>query len=91
MGWIASTNHWLNFLAPALFLSPALMFCALLIYGKSQQSLAWWLQVAINLVVGARVLLAGLWCFGRDAKMATYTALVLVMALCQWVLSRGWR
>jgi hypothetical protein len=43
------------------------------------------------LVVGALVLLAGLWWFGRDAKMATYTALVLVMALCQWVLSRGWR
>ena len=67
MGWIASTNHWLNFLAPALFLSPALMLCALLIYGKSQQSLVWWLQVAINFVVGGLVLLAGLWWFGRDA------------------------
>ena len=91
MGWIASTNHWLNFLAPALFLSPALMLCALLIYGKSQQSMAWWSQVAINFIVGALVLLAGLWWFGRDAKMATYIALVVVMALCQWVLSRGWR
>ena len=37
------------------------------------------------------VLLAGLWWFGRDAKMATYAALVVVMALCQWVFSRGWR
>ena len=51
----------------------------------------WWLQSAINSIVGVLVLAAGLWHFGVDGKMATYAALVLAVASCQWVTSRGWR
>ncbi|MDR0226972.1 MAG: hypothetical protein LBI66_11165 [Burkholderiaceae bacterium] len=91
MDVIASANHLLNFVAPALFLSVGLWLCARIFYGKSSEMLSWWVQIAINLIVGGAVLAAGLWWFGRDGKMATYTALVLVMALCQWVLCRGWR
>lgn len=91
MGLVASVNHLLNLVAPAIFLSLGLALCARLVYGKAQASVSWWLQVAINFIVGSAVVLAGLWWFGRDAKVATYAALVLLMALCQWVLSRGWR
>ena len=91
MDVIASANHLLNFLAPALFLSPGLASVARLMQGKVPQALSWWAQVAINFMVGSAVLMAGLWWFGRDGKIATYAALVVLMALCQWVLSRGWR
>jgi hypothetical protein len=36
-------------------------------------------------------LTAGLLLFGHDGKMATYAALVLAAALCQWLLLRGWK
>lgn len=91
MGVMASANHVLNFLAPALFLSPGLVLCSRVLFGKAPQAYAWWVQAAINLIVGAAVLFAGLWWFGRDGKIATYVALVVLMALCQWVLSRGRR
>ena len=91
MDVIASANHLLNFLAPALFLSLGLAAAARLMLGKAPQALSWWAQAAINFVVGSAVLVAGLWWFGRDGKMATYAVLAVLMALCQWVLSRGWR
>ena len=34
------------------------------------------------------VLVAGLILFGNDGKMATYAALVVVAAVCQWVMGR---
>ncbi|MBK7005121.1 MAG: hypothetical protein IPH37_08255, partial [Burkholderiales bacterium] len=37
----------------------------------------------INFVVSAVVLVAGLWFFGRDAKMATYGAMLLAVATAQ--------
>lgn len=49
---------------------------------------AWWLEWAILSVVGAGVLLAGLWTTGHDGKMATYAALVLCCATAQWALLR---
>jgi hypothetical protein len=48
-------------------------------------------QIAINIVANSVVLVAGLWFFGRDGKMATYTAMVLVSGSLQWLLCRGWR
>ena len=47
-------------------------------------------QLAINFIASLLVLGTGLMYFGRDGKMATYAALVVVAALCQWVLIRGW-
>jgi hypothetical protein len=37
------------------------------------------------------VLVAGLAWFGRDGRMATYVALVVVCGSAQWWLLRGWR
>jgi hypothetical protein len=37
------------------------------------------------------VLAAGLWVFGRDGKMATYAALVVVVGSTQWLMGGGWR
>jgi hypothetical protein len=33
----------------------------------------------------------GLWFFGRDGKMASYAALLVVAATSQWIGGRGWR
>jgi hypothetical protein len=41
--------------------------------------------------VGVAVLAAGLWFFGRDGKMATYAALVVAVATCEWIGRRAWR
>ena len=36
-------------------------------------------------------LAAGLWYFGVDGKMATYAALVVAIASCQWLSGRAWK
>jgi hypothetical protein len=46
---------------------------------------------AINFVAGGVALGFGLWFFGRDGKMASYAALLVVAAISQWVGARGWR
>ena len=87
--------HLLNFAAPALALALSLPLLARLAtrfsVGKQAASLGWLAQAAINFVAGLAVLAAGLWFFGRDGKMATYAALVLVLTSTQWVMGRGWR
>ena len=91
MGAIESINHLLNFVAPAFFLALGLAVCARVFKQNKAGAQSFGLQVAINFIVGSLVLLAGLWLFSRDGKMLTYAALVGLSALCQWVLSRGWR
>ena len=44
-----------------------------------------WAVAAVNFAAGLAVLAAGLWFFGRDGKMATYAALVIVMGTSQWL------
>ncbi|WP_332775088.1 hypothetical protein [Polaromonas sp.] len=89
------TNHLFNFMAPAAFVAVLVVLLSRL-FGrvfKSKKPLALGLyaQIAIVFIAGLVVLLAGLVFFGRDGKMATYTALVLGAATCQWVLLRGWK
>ena len=59
--------------------------------GKTPPALALHRQIAINFIVLVAVLSLGLWFFGRDGKMTTYLALVLVGATSQWIMLRGWR
>ena len=84
--------HLLNFAAPALALALSLPLLARFMDRFSEvnraKNLGWLAQVAINLIAGLTVLTAGLWLFGRDGKMATYAALVLVLASTQW--GMGW-
>ena len=84
-------NQLLNFLAPALFVAVVTALIARIFMRKGPVTLTWWSQAAINFVVGAIALLLGLWYFGHDGKMATYTALVLGCATSQWLMGRGWR
>lgn len=88
-------NHLLNFVAPAALLALLLAAFPRLFAGffRSKRPLvpAWWAQAAINFVVGAGVLAAGLVLLGRDGKMLTYVVLVLATAGSQWLLLGGWK
>jgi hypothetical protein len=33
----------------------------------------------------------GLWFFGHDGKMASYTGMALLCASSQWLMLRGWK
>jgi len=91
MGLIDILNHLVNFTAPALavavltaFFGPRLLFKKVSMPG---------FRVLAGLCFGAglAVSLAGLWLLGRDGRMATYAALVLVSATVPWVVARAWK
>jgi hypothetical protein len=88
-------DHLLNLLAPAALMALLLAALVRLVPGffRSNQPFAqaWWAQVAINFIVGAVLLTAGLVLLGRDGKMLTYVAVVLAMACSQWWQLGGWR
>lgn len=88
-------NQLLNFMAPAVFVT---LFVVLLVRvspgifrSKRPTALSLRAQTAIIFVASLLVLVVGLVIFGRDGKMATYAALALGAATCQWVLLRGWK
>lgn len=83
--------HLLNFVAPALALALLLPWLPRYLWRKPVSGLVWWVQAAINFVVGSGVLLGCLWWLGRDGKMLAYALLVLALASSQWLLSRAWR
>ena len=83
--------HLLNFMAPAAFVSAVTVALSRLAHKKQVALMGLWPQLAVNFSICVSVLLAGLWFFGRDGKMATYAALVVLSAGCQWVMVRGWR
>jgi hypothetical protein len=89
MGFFDLLNHLLNFAAPALFVGALVAFAAPSLAKKWASARSRLRQAAINSGVAIVVLLAGLWFFGHDGKMATYGALVLAVASCQWWASRG--
>ena len=88
-------DHLLNLVAPAALMAVMLAVLARLFPGFFQQkkasAQAWYVQSAINFIVGAGVLAMGLVLLGRDGRMLTYMALVLAMALGQWCQVGGWK
>jgi hypothetical protein len=91
MGPLDFFNHLLNFIAPAFAVG---FLCALLgrFGGRASGGrLAWWVQGAINFIVGVAVLLGGLIVLGQDGRLATYAVLVLACGTSQWMVSGGWR
>lgn len=84
-------RHLLGFFAPAFAVAVLVTLAAPLVLPRGGPRPRWWLMIALNAAVGAVVLAAGLWYFGRDGKMATYAALVVVVGSFQWLLGRGWR
>jgi hypothetical protein len=91
MGALDLLIHLAGFAAPALFVAVLLAVLCAFLLPKTAAARTTVAQAAINFVAGIAVLAAGLWWFGRDGKMATYAALVVVMGTVQWVLARGWR
>ena len=90
MGPLDLAVHVAGFLAPAVFLALALPLAARLLWrGRVGAPMAW--QCLAVFAAGALVLLAGLWGFGRDGKMATYGSLVFAAASVQWLAVRGWK
>jgi zinc transporter ZupT len=83
--------HLLSFVAPALVVAVLVALAGSLLLPRSGRPQRWWLPVALNFIAGVAVLASGLWWFGRDGKMATYTALVIAVATCQWLSGRAWR
>lgn len=91
MGPLDLLNHVLNFLAPALWLALLVTLAARVFMKKRPVAPALYVQLAINFVVCAVVLVLGLWFFGRDGKMTTYAGMALLCATSHWVMLRGWR
>ena len=71
-------NHLLHFVGPAAGVALVLCVGTLVFWSKRHVALSWPAQLALNFIVGFAVLLAGLWWDGRDGKMLTHAALVLV-------------
>lgn len=88
-------DHILNFLAPAaaaaLLLVLSSRFFSRFLGSKKPLTQSIYAQAAIIFIVNVLVLAAGLVLLDNDGKMATYAAMVLTSAVCQWVLWRGWR
>lgn len=91
MGLLELLNHLLNFLAPAWWIAVLLPLAAPLFFKKRPAAPSLWAQSVVNFAMSVLVLVLGLWFFGRDGKMATYSAMVLICATSQWVMLRGWR
>ena len=93
MGPLEQIIHMLNFAAPAWGVA---LFC---VWGARLALRPWlpkaalgvWPQMLLSSLLGTLVLLAGLWLFGVDGKMATYGALVLTCASLQWWMCGAWR
>ncbi len=84
-------NHLLNFVAPAFFVAVLVPLVARWFMKKTPTVISLWAQSAINFLLNVMVLALGLWFFGRDGKMATYSAMVLMCATSQWFMLRGWK
>lgn len=84
-------NHLLNFVAPAFFVAVLVPLVARWFMKKTPPVISLGAQSAINFLLNVMVLALGLWFFGHDGKMATYSAMALMCATSQWFMLRGWR
>ena len=91
MGPVAYLIHALSFAAPALAVALLVTASRRLVLPRGTPGPGWWASFVTNAVAGLAVLGGGLWYFGRDGKMVTYAALVLVVATVQWLSGRAWR
>ena len=91
MGPLDFSRHLLSFAAPALAVALLVTLAARVILPRAHAPRNWWLPFILNLAVGLMVLAAGLWWYGRDGKMMTYTAMVFAVATSQWLAARAWR
>ena len=88
MTFLALLGHLANFVAPALVVAAVLWAAQRM--KKTGGTVRWrpWTQWSLTAGAGVLVLLAGLLVFGRDGKMVTYAALVLVQGSLVWWMRR---
>jgi hypothetical protein len=91
LGPFDSVVHLLSFAAPALVVALLASLAARWLLPRGSQGLGWRGRFALGFIAGLATQVAGLWLFGRDGKMVTYGALVLVVATTEWLAGRGWR
>jgi hypothetical protein len=84
MGPLDAIWHALNFFAPALGMAALAASAAKLLWRRELAGVAWHRLALWGTLAGAVVLVGGLVAFGRDGKIATYGALVVVTALALW-------
>jgi len=84
MGPLDALNHLLNLFLPALGLGLLAAAAAKLVWRRELSTVAWRRLALPACASSAVVMLGGLVLFGRDGKMATYGAMVLVCALTLW-------
>jgi hypothetical protein len=89
MGFLDVLYHLLNFFVPAFGVAVLTVLVSAVLMKRSSATPGLLTQAAINFVVCSVVLVVGLWLFGRDGKIATYAALVLVCATSQAWMLRG--
>ncbi len=90
MGPLDLALHLLNFAVPAVFVAVCVSLGARFFLRQSPQKPSWWVQGAMNVIAGLIALGVGLWYFGQDGRIATYAALVVAVALSQWLVGRSW-
>lgn len=88
MGPLDQLNHLINFLAPALAVGLVLALVGSWFMQKGPSAPGLLIQFAINSIVGALALGAGLWFFGNDGKMASYAAMLVVCSISQTLVLR---
>jgi len=91
MNILALLTHLLNFAAPALFVGTFLALVAPWVQRKSVRRSSWTVRALSNSLCGLGALLAGLWFFGHDGKMASYLGLLMASAASQFFWMRTGR
>ena len=88
MGFFDFLNHVLNFAAPAAWLAVFMSLAPRVFKINRPIKPSLRAMAAINFIVSIAALLLGLIFFGRDGKMASYVAMVLLCATSQWLMLR---
>jgi hypothetical protein len=91
LGSLDLAKHALSFAAPAFVVALLATLAAPWLLPVGPRGLGWRGRFAISFMAGLAALVAGLWYFGHDGKMATYAGLVLAVASSQWLAGQGWR
>jgi hypothetical protein len=84
MGPLDAFWHLLNLFVPAVATGLLAAAAAKLLWRRELGAVPWRRLAVPAALAGSAVTLAGLVVFGRDGRMATYAAMVLVTALTLW-------
>jgi hypothetical protein len=83
--------HALNFIVPAFWMALGLVLAEKLFARKRPFTWGMKARLVLYALLGLGALVGGLVLFGRDAKMATYAALVALPTLASLTLQKFWK